>query len=606
MASPSALVRRRLNESMQNGKDDSPLHDAEKATSTAFFDDGVRVDALMLRVNSAILIASSVSLILLAIATRWAGCRWWLYPFLASMAAWRITVTMLSLRSVDAHMLSLSMLIPFDSTLYQMVVMLVAVFTCACCCRVGRFVHAGLIALYDALTGLCIESTNQHWWLMLACSATGHDDLVEASLALVHLLCGLQKLNSKFWARFPEFIVRETARVTGTAIPFAFAGMATVCAPLIELGGGALVLASLACGGRAQCCKMAFYAGALGNALLLGYHAAVNLLLYGSNDIGVYSYNLACAAVALEALVARAATSELRGSDTSSSTTSATATATGGLPTAIPLMAFSSAAVAGARAPLVFGLGLCLAGLPLANAAFGDTFWGWHPSGGMQLYTWREPQIELCVGAAREQWPQDVLQYVTSLSTLSGVATCTDAAACEPGRPFSCLDESDWASQSQGQRHYDLSFALDAAAHFAASFARAHVGMGRPNITVRAMIPTRTSLEPTVIVCTEQLCPRGHAGGVVLAVVLATFFVVVWPHHVVRPSKAGRTPPHPLRRLRQSASCDSVSLSHTTADEPQEGLAEQSPTTRRGPSSQHKEYSRVPLGASAPANEAAL
>jgi len=492
-----------------------PLH--EDFSDGSYQGDGFR------RLHSSLLVVASVALFVIGQKPRGFALEW-LMPFLVLMVTWRLTAVDISMQHADSCILEMAMPMSMAPPVRHVIAGLCAalglIATLSTCFRTGLLMHAALLAVHMALAGQALESTAQHIVLMQLCAATGHAELFEVALSLVHVSCGVQKLNASFFAVFPRFFTSEALRVTGFALPAAAGLLVTWSVPPLEILGGTLVLISAFCRRRHAHLHRVRIGGTVGSVLLLAYHCGVNVLLYGSDDLLVYMYNLACLAVALHAL-----------------------TGHGYKPV--------FGVLGGTLQPLVFCLAFFLLGLPVANAVYGDSFWGWHPSGSLQLYTFQEPAVTICATSSCLELPAELAQYrVDSEEVLEQYrAKCEDtraAALCErPPTSLVCFDEGDWAMQTPGQRHYDMSFARAVADSLAVQ-----LSCGR--LIVLAALRTRFSLttRQIVIVC-ESSCPQdeGHLGGVGIALCVSIAFSYAW--HLTGPScvHKAKSPPPPEQEL---------------------------------------------------------
>ena len=254
--------------------------------------DGEDLMQAVIRIHSRLLLLASVMLLVLALVTlrRPRFAHHWLMPFSTVMFAWRLAIIEMYLASLEADPSFEQLAMPSGpvATAARRVVAAVLVLLILCSgTRAGIAAHAVMMAAYMLLFGAQYESTSQHWLLIELIGASGHVALQEIALSLVHVLCGLQKLNATFLATFPGYVHAEVHRVARITLPTAISTVGAWLAPTIELLGGTLVIAAWAASRRRRRPPV-LRAGVLGNALIASYHASANTLLYGSETLGVY------------------------------------------------------------------------------------------------------------------------------------------------------------------------------------------------------------------------------------------------------------------------------------------------------------------------------
>ena len=385
-------------------------------------------------------------------------------------------------------------------------------------------------------------------------------DLLEASLAFLHVVCGLQKLNAGFFAGAPLFFGPALHDRTLGLLPVEPTGtMISYVAPLMELGGGLLVVIGAFAHRSTRHSLTLRLCSALGNLTFLGYHCGITLVLYGSEEAGIECYNFVCVAITIEALLgARREIDQCRtricGRRRDSMPPSSPSTALANPPkitahfNALARMARDGrrpTRCTGCFAPLltwrrvlVFAIGLCIAGLPLANAIFDDTWWGWIQSGSLHLYAWREPQINVCA-ADGAMWPERfqhmLVPMLACIDDRSGHAAGRHLRLLANPCESRCLPIDLWGMQSLGQRHMDVGFAMEAGRLWGARF-------GATNVTVEGHLHPRFTLSTTnfAVQCGDganDSCADSryrHAGGVAVGLVIASVLTLAWPSLAVR------------------------------------------------------------------------
>jgi len=552
------------------------------------FGSGAYTTPAVIRVHSTLLVAGGTLLLTIAVATgiRRIQCTNWLFPLSTLLFAWRLCTLEVNIMQVDASVLQISMPTTATSPARRAVVVLLMLLVSASWTRAGLTLHAALVGVHMLMTGMHFECTGMHWLLVQLCCASGHVDLIEICLACVHVLAGVQKSRLDFWQQFPMFVRGEVARVTGIVLPESASRIAARSAPPAEVLGGLLVL-----GASCACCRrrisVARTCSALGNAMLLGYHATAATLLYGQEDAGIHGYNLLCLATALHALcrLYLARGSEQPPSASLEKEPTDPAIEPSAKPSAEPsasspaklldesasqghasaairsLCAPSTALPGGQRLLLLFAICLLMAGLPLSHAVFGDSFWGWHPSASWLIYSTYSPGFGICA-SDDVCWPPEASPFVAEVRTgaafeqpcLVGGAREHDwwqLPGCSQGHArhtatWRCLDEALWFRQMPGQAPLDLDIAKAATRFWRAQLLGVAPDGGTPNalsmagsanasVVLWAQIPQRLSRSAHHL---RFACGRGHhgcvdeghAGGVVLGVSAAILLCCcMWP-----------------------------------------------------------------------------
>ena len=243
--------------------------DYDVATCTPFFNDGDYITPTALLLSNIMSILGGVALLVVGLVGVACGCcdRWFM-PFSSVMLLWRIALVTHSMAFAGRDVNALAALIDTSSELrlimfasHALLTLLICVASAgagATCARLGRAAlgtQAVLLAVYLPMSGMQYETTGQHWIIMHLCGASGNMDLVEGSLALLHFVCGLQKINVHFFRHAPLFFGEQLHVRTLGLLPAEPTGtLISVLAPLMEIGGCILVIIG-ACAHRSTRCR---------------------------------------------------------------------------------------------------------------------------------------------------------------------------------------------------------------------------------------------------------------------------------------------------------------------------------------------------------------
>ena len=226
----------------------------------------------------------------------------------------------------------------------------------------------------------------------------------------------------------------------------------------------------------------------------------------------------------------------------------------GEVATAVPNAAWPMA-----RRPLLFACALCLAGLPLANALFGDSFWGWRGSGSWLIFAQQNAALAVCArvdGGSNRPWPPALQRFLVRPQCDAGLSEAdarTDSwqglqealGGCSAAQPlFECIDASKWIGETQRlDLDTDLDFAFFAARHWLGlnsstpSHEPAEHDAGRlSDEDVLYVVSDQTqrfhlARKRVIAKCSAGGCPNGgHEGGVLIGLATACAIMALLGH----------------------------------------------------------------------------
>lgn len=191
-----------------------------EGASCSLFNDGayvtltsMLVSDVLVALSTLVLVAIGVSCICVKAVAPLLKGQWWFPPFSSVMLLWRITLTWHAMLHASADVQQL--VAPWASAALLHAALLVlltinALLTISICvtafCATKDGLHRILLTTQAAAVGVWLpligaewDTTWHHFLLLLLCCAAQQGDLLEASLSLLHIICGLQKLNLNFF-----------------------------------------------------------------------------------------------------------------------------------------------------------------------------------------------------------------------------------------------------------------------------------------------------------------------------------------------------------------------------------------------------------------------